>query len=280
MTGSIFEQISFGARLAYCLEDKLVPDQEGKLIPEYKGRAEILYYNQCYGDKEELIRQFNEVAGRNKNISKPVFHIVWGSAPDEKLSKSTWVEISRDCARVLEFDQHQYVSILHKDTPNQHIHMVVNKLGFDGHVARGEFSFRKLHVLSHELENRYNLKLTFNQADRLAYAEKQFARKDKKLDILKEALRKTLTTACDLSEFEKEISSLGIKICKNEKGIAFIQDRHVCHRGSEAGYPWKKIEAILQENEKQKQEKQLRQHLKPNDDSEEPRIRYRISHHL
>jgi hypothetical protein len=75
------------------------------------------------------------------------------------------------------------------------------------------------------------------------------------------------------------MATLEIKVYKNERGIAFKQDRHIFHRGWEAGYPWKKIEAILQQNAKQKQEEKLRLSQQP-DDSEEPRIRYRISHHL
>ena len=279
MIASIFEQIYFATRLSYCLEDKMVLDQNGEQVPEYKDRAEILYYNQCFGDCKDLVHQFNEVAGQKRNISKPVFHIVLATSLNEPLSKSTWVDISRECARVLEFDKHQYVSVLHKDKPNQHIHIVANKVGFDQHVARGSFSVYKLHALRRDLENRYNLQHTLNHVDRLSFQQRQLARKNIRLDILKEALQKTLAVACDLPEFEREMNNLGIQVYKNKKGVAFIQKGNCSYPGSDAGYPWKKIEAILQENAKQKQEEKLRLSQQP-DDSEEPRIRYRVSHHL
>jgi len=36
-------------------------------------RGEILYYNNCAGNKNELINQFNEVAKLNTRTEKPVW---------------------------------------------------------------------------------------------------------------------------------------------------------------------------------------------------------------
>jgi len=302
MTSSIYNQVSFNDRLNYCLQDKMVLGQDGQKIPEYKDRAEILYYNQCFGDRPALIRQFNEVADRHQNVSKPLFHIVLSLSghDDQEFSKSRWVDISRECARVLEFDRNQYVSILHKDKPYQHIHIIANRVGFDRKLAKGHFSIYKLSIFRRELEDRYHLNHTVNHADRLSNEEKLMLRKNIRLDRLRDTLRTTLETACDYPEFEKKMVDQGIKVYKNEKGTAYRLDRHVFFRGYEAGYPWKKIEAILQQNAIQKQELQLRLSQQPvlqpkqrltrqqsirqqtlkQEDPETPRIRHRISHHF
>lgn len=57
----------------------------------------------------------------------------------------------------------------------------------------------------------------------------------------------------------------GYKVYRNERGIAFLGEKMVCHRGCEAGYPWKRIEHILQENAalelRQKQEQEQSQQI-------------------
>ena len=68
-------KISIGKSLRHCisyaLEDKL--DLAKQAI--VKDRAELLAYNLCFGDKKELIQQFNEVRYLNLKLSKPVMHI-------------------------------------------------------------------------------------------------------------------------------------------------------------------------------------------------------------
>jgi hypothetical protein len=272
--------------LSYCLEDKLVIGQDGQKHALYEDRAEILYYNQCFGTKEELIQQFNEVVKLNQNVKEPIFHISLSLHERERISKSRWIEISRDCAREMGFDQNQFVTILHKDKLYQHIHIVANRIGFDRGVAGAEFTIYRLSAFCNEMEVRHDLKRTLHPWQMSSDGDRQTLRKDQRLDGLKETIQQTLKATCDYPAFEAALKKQEIKIYKNEKGIAFLLDQRVVFKGSEAGYPWKKIEAILRQNQelKQKQEQPEllpRQRLAPgHEETEEPRLRHRISHHL
>ncbi|HLZ86181.1 MAG TPA: hypothetical protein VKQ52_03025, partial [Puia sp.] len=111
MIGHIDFNVSFQYSIGYCLEDKKQTQRqtqgqtqsqtqrqtEGQ-TPEvaYRNRAEVLYYNQCFGDKRELIQQFEEVQKLNRNIVKPVLHLSLSAAPKDEISKSRWVDLARD----------------------------------------------------------------------------------------------------------------------------------------------------------------------------------------
>ena len=64
MIGKVMTGKSFKGCISYCLHDKLVNQQREEQV--MKDRAEVLLYNQCFGNDKELIQQFNEVRQLNK----------------------------------------------------------------------------------------------------------------------------------------------------------------------------------------------------------------------
>ncbi len=56
MIGKIMIGKSFRGCISYCLEDKKILQDEVSM----QKRAEVLYYNQCFGNKKELIAQFTD----------------------------------------------------------------------------------------------------------------------------------------------------------------------------------------------------------------------------
>jgi len=150
--------------LSYCLEDKqnLSPEQKKKLSErdgvQHQHRAEVLAYNLCYGDKKELAGQFQEVRKLSRRTEKPALHLTLRLAPGESLSRDQLTEIGRKCAEEFGVADHQYVCVLHKDTREQHIHLVVNRVGFDGKAAKDGNNCRRMAALCRRLEKEYNLK--------------------------------------------------------------------------------------------------------------------------
>ncbi len=125
----------------YCLNDKR------KQYPDeviFKNRAEIIAFNQCNGNALELIRQFNQVRGLNPNLSKPVLHISLSFAPEEHLSKDKLMEVAEQCAKDFGFQNNQYVSVLHKDTGHQHMHIIANRIGFDKKTVSDSNSYKRV----------------------------------------------------------------------------------------------------------------------------------------
>ena len=148
--------------LRYCLRDKRLSREEREQRPDEEkrrtqNRAEVLYYHRCFGNHQEISRQFREVQKLNFNVRKPVLHVALSLPPGEKISKSQWALMAKDCAKALDFEQHQYVVILHKDTEHRHAHIVVNRIGFDEHTVVNQYMMRKVNQYCRSTELQYGL---------------------------------------------------------------------------------------------------------------------------
>src|SRR5215207_5849513 len=128
MIGKIIIGKSFSGCIKYCLNEKLSKEA----VLHKNSRAEVLCYNHVFGTQRELINQFNDVRKLNEKVSKPVLHITLSLALGERLSKGNLEEVVRDCSTSLQFSNNQFMAIMHNDTKHQHVHIVANRIRFDG----------------------------------------------------------------------------------------------------------------------------------------------------
>lgn len=277
MIGRIYPAGSFRQTLDYCLEDKRLSLVQGGDVL-FQDRAEIIWYNQCFGNKQELTRQFNQVARLERNMSLPVFHITLSLPPGERLTKGALVELAADCARSLNFENNQYLTILHKDTAQQHLHLVVNRVGFDGHTVSDSFSYGKMADFCREAELRHGLRQELSPRRYLTEEQRQTPRHGLRLDKLKVHIREALQESESYPQFEHSMRQRGYSIFKNEKGIAFMDEKQVVFKGSEVGHPLRSIEADLAIGLSLRQQQTLRQQLVQQRE-EQQRARERHPHH-
>lgn len=244
MIGKIIIGKSFRGCISYCLENKQKKGEEMR-------RAEVLSYNLCYGDKKDLIRQFNEVRNLNPNLSKPVMHITLSFPPGEKVDNATLISMTEDCARDLGFDKNQYLVIFHNDTNHQHIHIVVNRVGFDGKTVKDNHNYQKMAVYCRKMEEKHGLVKVLNPKRYLQKQERNLPRFDSRKEKLRNDIRKSLFVSNNYSAFETEMKKLGYQMNK-ARGIAFTDAQKVRVKGSEVEYSLNKIERVLAMNPEQK----------------------------
>jgi hypothetical protein len=244
---------SYGETLGYCLQDKRIQQKQtqhpgdGELRLT-RDRAEILFYHQCYGNIEQLTRQFKEVQKQNYNVLKPAFHLSLSLPPEEKISKSRFVDIAQDCAKALDFEQHQYVVVLHKDTAHPHIHLVVNRIGADGHVMEDSQILRRIDRFCREAELKYRLKQVESIRRYRSPEDRIKPSNNLRIVQLKSEITQTLKVSHDLASFKEQMQERGYKVYKTDRGISFTDRDGIFTKGCNADYPWKKIEATLAEN--------------------------------
>jgi len=251
--GQISTSQSFRNSLSYCMDDKKLAQSQQVA---FKDRAEIIYYHLCHGGANDMAKQFSEVARLKQNVSKPAMHISLSLPPGESLPKSELIQLARECATHMDFENHQYVVVLHKDTPNQHIHLVVNRIGFEGHVTSSSFSYVPLNEYCRAAELRHGLTQVLNPYRYRSEEERQLPRHDLRLDRLKEDIHQSLLLSGDLAAFKTAMEGRGYKVYQREKGFAFMSDKHVLFRGYEAGYPLHRIKSILSEDLSLRQERE------------------------
>jgi hypothetical protein len=185
-------KISIGKSLRHCisyaLEDKL--DLAKQAI--VKDRAELLTYNLCFGDKKELIQQFNEVRYLNPKLSKPVMHITLSLSPGELLDKPTLHKMVEDCAKELGFEKNQYIAVTHKDTGHQHLHIVVNRVGLDGKTLSDSNNYKKIAAYCRKMELKFELKQVLSPRQFLSKEMRNIPRIDHRKETMKNDIRLTL----------------------------------------------------------------------------------------
>jgi len=253
MIGKVKTGKSFFHCIAYCLEDKkALSEQEKQQLSrdgglQHKDRAEVLEFNLCHGDKFELTEQFRDVQRLSKRVEKPVLHLSIRAAPGDQLTTEQWREIGKEVAHEFGLSQHQYICVLHKDTKERHIHIVANRVGFDGKVVSDSNSYARMAALCRRLEKEYQLKNVLSPRRFLSEKERQVPRHDQRKMRLKEKIGEALKDSRSYSEFEQKIRDQGYRVDKG-RGVAFEDDKKVRIKGSEVGYSLSNIERILARN--------------------------------
>jgi len=265
MIGTISTGKSFYHCLSYCMEDKQKLTEEQRITLsqtdglDHMNRAEVLEYNLCFGNKYELADQFRDVQKLSKRVEKPVLHLSLRLSPGESLSREHLLEMGKTLAKEFDLKDRQYITILHKDTKEPHIHLVANRVGTSGKALSTSHNFLKMDKLCRRLEKEYRLKEVLSARRFLSKEQRLIPRHDTRKEKLKDDIRQTLEKISNYHSFQEHMHSLGYKILK-ARGISFIDDKKVKIKGSEVGFSLSNIERILQ----LKQELVLRQTLETN----------------
>ena len=254
MIGKISMARSFRACISYCLNDK-IPKQSQEIA--FKNRAEVIDFNQCFGNKKELIEQFNDVRALNQKVQRPVLHIILSLAPGEQLDKDKQREMVGECAREMGFQNNQYLAISHIDTNHFHLHIVANRIGYDGKVVSDSQNYKKIAQYCRKMELKYSLKQVLSPRMYLSQELRNIPRQDIRKEKLKEDIKSCLSTCRDYNQFKTKIQQQGYKIIKS-RGISFIDKQEVKIKGSEVGFALQKIEKILALQEQLRQIKDER----------------------
>ena len=99
-------------------------------------QAHIIGGNTIGSYAAELSAEFAQNQRAKPYIKNPVWHIALSSPMHEKLNDAQWQQVAiayLDCMG-LDRNNHQYVVIRHHDEPQEHVHIVVNRIGEDGQV--------------------------------------------------------------------------------------------------------------------------------------------------
>lgn len=249
MIGKIMTGKSFGGCLNYCLHDKIVDEKKNELV--MKDRAEVILFNQCFGNDKELIQQFNEVRQLNPKLSKPVLHVTLSLSQGEYLPAYKLAEMARDCAQDLGFSNNQYVAILHKDTAHPHIHIVANRIGFDGKTVSDSHNFQKIAKKCRKQELKHELKQVLSPNAFLPKELRNYQRMDARKQQLHADIKHCIANSKNYDEFEQKMKALKYDVIKM-RGIAFRDQQKVYTKGGEVGYSLATIEKALAQKQELK----------------------------
>jgi len=140
-----------------------------------------------------------------------------------------------DCAKQLGFEKNQYIGIHHIDTDHQHIHIVANRVGFDGKTVKDSHNYQKIASYCRKMELKYELKQVLSPRRFLSKELRQIPRYDARKEQLKGDIKECLTASKSYNEFENKMKQKGYELIK-ARGIAFRDKQKVYTKGSEVGF--------------------------------------------
>ncbi|HDU4099332.1 TPA: relaxase/mobilization nuclease domain-containing protein [Klebsiella aerogenes] len=207
----------------------------------------------------ELTDEFKTVSGFRQDIKKPVFHAFLSLPKDEKLTDEKWQEIAKDYLKEMNIDieKYQYICVRHKDTDQDHIHIVANRIGLDGSVWHGQHSAFKTIAACERLEVKHSLTITKGLQEQKSDVSaptkneiEQALRTGEKPAriVLQNALQAAMLGKPDLQTFIDRIQAVGIEprfnvaSTGNVAGVSFsVND--IAFKGSSLGkkFSWNTI---------------------------------------
>ena len=117
----------------------------------------LLDTNMAGANPRELAAEFGALREQRPGLGKAVFHASLSAAPGEHLSDEQWREIGQAYLAGMGFTDNQFVISRHTDTEHEHIHILANRIGYDGQVVSDSHDYQRQERLMREIEREYGL---------------------------------------------------------------------------------------------------------------------------
>ena len=122
-----------------------------------KEQGRVIDKNMAGENPRELAAEFGEIRKLRPNLGKAVLHVSLSAAPGEKLTDEQWREIGKRYMDGMGLEQNQFVITRHTDTEHEHIHILANRIRFDGSVTSDSQDYKRQETIMRELERDYGL---------------------------------------------------------------------------------------------------------------------------
>jgi hypothetical protein len=125
--------------------------------PDPKQRAELLETNFTSLDKEQIKMEVELLRLLRPNLNRYVYHTSLNFSKDEDLQNSQLLSIALQYLEAQGYTNNQYFIFRHHDADHPHLHLLVNRIAFDGSVVSDSNNYKKSENILRNIERRYDL---------------------------------------------------------------------------------------------------------------------------
>ncbi|HCG7195306.1 TPA: relaxase/mobilization nuclease domain-containing protein [Vibrio parahaemolyticus] len=241
------------------------------ILDSVKG-SELLGGNMSGKNSRELSKEFAVCRKLRPNIKRPAWHVSLALPAGENIDNSMWCNVAQRFLEEMGVDinMHQYFLGKHSDTNNEHIHIGLNRIGFNGELYHGRNDVMLAIQATHKLEKEFGLQLTPTFEERkqeksLTSNEIQMAARTGEVPAraaLQNILNEALTDKLDVFAFIERCEAAGATVIPNVastgrlNGFAF-EYGGIKFKGSDLGakYTYKNLkEVVIYEQDRQSAE--------------------------
>lgn len=200
MIGQVVIGKAFGGVVRYVLEKEQV-----EVLDQHGVRSE---------NPTVAIQDFNAVRIQNSRVKNAVWHTSISFAYDDKLSSEQMKQIGHDYIHQMGLTDHQYLMVRHHDTEHHHIHIIANRIGYDGQVASDKWCKNRTARICDRLEEKYGLVIARLQGNNKRNARDKVPLKKQLKSEIKKAITESLERGT--SSYDQLIEEL------KQKGIETV----------------------------------------------------------
>lgn len=219
MTGNQIKGKGFRGALRYNLEKV------------EKNLAEVLDHSFVEVSEKMILKEVAMMKVLRPNLQKFFYHTSINFPPAENLSNEVMKQIAHDYLKQNGFTQHQFILFRHYDAGHPHLHILVNRIGYDGKVLTDSNDFARSEKVLRELEQKYHLTnvLPSRQASERAITKdelemmKRTNQPSHKM-ALQVIIKKVLSTNSKLtcSEFIQALQNKGVNVLFNQASTGYV----------------------------------------------------------
>lgn len=229
--------------LSYCYYEKELSARQAKEMTLDDVRGELIYI-QRLGismlkdgrlDLDYLVKQMLDNRDKNRNLNKYVWHQSFSFPPGEDPPEEKLITLAQEFAKEFGFLENQMLVFRHNDTKHKHIHIVANRINYNGKNTADHFkNYARTGEFSRRMEMELGLTITpdmsLNQN-----RKQQVPRQDTAIISLRSLVDQVLSKSSSFEEFGKQMKTRGFKTYIG-RGIAFFNmQNRMKVKGSDLG---------------------------------------------
>ena len=196
-----------------------------------KGVAEVLDHTFVEISEKSILKEIQMIKTLRPNLQRFFYHTSINFPPNEDLTNVKMIQIGQDYLKESGFTQHQYIMFRHRDADHPHLHILVNRIGYDGKVLSDSNDFARCEKVLRDLETKYGLTevISSRQAKERAMTKDELemmkrtntpSQKMQMQIIITGALRVRPKLTC--AEFIKALESKGINVLFNQATTGYV----------------------------------------------------------
>lgn len=127
--------------------------------PDINQRAELLYTNFTSLDKNQIKNEVDLLRSLKPELNRYVYHtsLNFSKKEADQLDNEKLLAIAHDYLRGMGFTGNQFLIFRHYDAEHPHVHVLANRICFDGSVVTDSNNYKRSEALVRKLEKQYNL---------------------------------------------------------------------------------------------------------------------------
>lgn len=203
-----------------------------------KGVAKWLDTSFVHHDERTIMDEVKMIRVLRPNLAKYFYHTSVNFPPDENLKDEQMVDIANEYLAAMGFEQHQFAIFRHFDADHPHIHILVNRIGYDGSIVSDSQDYKRSEAVLRRLEKQHGLTevISSRMAQERAMTKNELEMmkrtdgpsiKMKLQVIIKSALSQKPTA----DQFISQLEALGINILFNQANTGFVSGISYSYEG-------------------------------------------------